>query len=870
MYIESILVENDVRFKAGLGLDKIKIVMNSKNSLNLICGNNGSGKSTLLSSLTPFADEVIEDGEQGRKKIIYRKKKSKIEIEHIYVPKVVKGKATHTVKHYIRKIKGKTKIELNENGNEATFLEAVEEELGITREKMKLIQLGNDMTNIIKMQPSLRKQFISKFIEDIEKYLKKGKIANDKLRTVNDLLDNYTKSLKKLGDKESLKDKLFNIKSNLLELNNNKEKLIQEIAVENKIIEEFSNEDAIYLEKYNTIEKVQVDEEVKKMNYTDIVERISNLEKNVIKNEGELNINEIKKENFNSKIKELNKGISELKLVLDSMSLVELDDDYKKRLEELESKTFSFSMSDESLEDLLNSEYAIKMYYSRVKNTLEKLEVKRSEIDLGIFKSLNFAYINNEISDVVDKIQKNLDELTTITAKIKTNSIELENSFDPPYDYCLNTCPMMKNKKSKSELQKIHDELSKEYQTKLCNDEKYNKYLKQLNISKETYIIIEELMEFDMDFHKNVLKIEDGYVPKKDSIMNHFLQQFSSSNPLIDLSEIEKLFTIINNYKIKKANDEEKRIILEGIKNNYEYNDKLKELTEKEKEMEKIKESYLALNKDNLIINNLINELNIKILSLKSYKEILKDMEDLEFIKNKAMSYEYKLDKYNKSVEKLEEDEKSLRYINGEIDDITKEKEDISAKIKEINKLEKTKDVLDSYYQDCKMVKDSLSTNKGIPTIKIDSFMQKIRFTANEILRDCFEDSSFQFEKFNINSKEFSLPVIVNDKSVSDISKCSSGQKALGMLALSLALYEKTGTKYNIIGLDELDGPLDDVKRRSFLKTCMERFDYMGIDQIFTITHNKAFNDVDSNFILFKGAELDSINNQENIIFKID
>lgn len=869
MYIESILVENDVRFKAGLGLDKIKIVMNNKNSLNLICGNNGSGKSTLLSSLTPFADEVIEDGEQGRKKIIYRKKKSKIEIEHIYVPKVVKGKETHTVKHYIRKIKGKTKIELNENGNEATFLEAVEEELGITPDKMKLIQLGNDMTNIIKMQPSLRKQFVSKFIEDIEKYLKKGKIANDKLRTVNDLLSNYTKSLKKLGDKETHKDKLFSIKSKLLELNNIKEKLIQNIAVKNKTIEEFSNEDAIYLEKYNTIEKVQVDEEIKKMNYADIVERISDLEKIVIKNESELNINEIKKENFDSKLKELNKITSELKLVLDSMSLVELDDDYKKRIEELSSKTFSFSMSDEELVHLLNSEAAIKMYYSRAKNVLEKLEVNKSELYLEIFKSLDFMDIDVRIKVTNNTIQKNLDELTTIAAKIKTNSIELENSFDPPYDYCKNTCPMMKNKKSKSELQKIQEELSNDYNYKLKYDKKLNEYLKQLNLSKETYFIIKEAVDFELEFDKNIMKNKDKTY-EKDSIIKQALMNFVSGKPIIDLSEIEKIFVIINNYKIKKANEEEKRIILEGVKNNSEYNKKLEELTEKEKEIEEIKVSYLALNKDNTIINNLINETNEKINSLKSYKEILKDMEDLEFIKNKANEYKLKLNEYNSAIEKLKEDEIDLRKINDEIDTITKEKEDISAKIKEINKLEKTKNVLDSYYQDCKMVKDSLSTNKGIPTIKIDSFMQKIRFTANEILRDCFEDSSFQFEKFNINAKEFSLPVLVNDKLVSDISKCSSGQKALGMLALSLALYEKTGTKYNIIGLDELDGPLDDVKRRNFLKTCIERFEYMGIDQIFTITHNKAFNDVDSNFILFKGAELDSINNQENIIFKVD
>ena len=168
------------------------------------------------------------------------------------------------------------------------------------------------------------------------------------------------------------------------------------------------------------------------------------------------------------------------------------------------------------------------------------------------------------------------------------------------------------------------------------------------------------------------------------------------------------------------------------------------------------------------------------------------------------------------------------------------------------------------------MVKNSLSTNEGIPTIKIDSFMQSIRFLANEILEDCFESDTFKFDTFVINSKEFRLPVTFNNTSIDDISKCSSGQRALGMLALSLSLYEKTGCKFNIIGLDELDGPLDEHKRRSFLRTCLDRFDELGIDQIFNITHNKAFNDVDANFILFKGSELDSVNNQKNIIFKIE
>ena len=881
MYIESIELKNDARIYSGMQLDEIKFKLNQKNMLNLLYGDNGTGKSSLLGSLSPFPNEVIRKGLKGRKKIVYKKKKSKIEIVHEYLPKKSKGKEGHTCKHYIRKIKNGQKIELNENGNLDSFIQCVKDELGIDPVTLKLIQLGNNMNDIISKQPSMRKSFMSSFVADIEEYLKKEKIASSNLKTINDLLNNYAIQMKKLGNKDDLMDSLIFLEKEISKYTEEKNSLDKEIIISNNYIDEFNNiksKNKEYYDKYRNIQNLKVSYNIKDLDLNKINDDINNLEKTELALNHYISMDNLRKENLNEKISKIESEISEKR---NSINLMELMDDsdisneeIKKAKKTLQSLKGRMKFTEEYKDFILENEPNIKLLESIFNNANEKVNNLLSKVTDK--SEENFKNSTELLIDFDKKYKAVNNEIIKTITNIKILNEKKYNLVNPPKEDCWNICPLLKNQMPLRDLNKNLD-----------NENQYYKSLKDQLIYVEEKIenlkIIEEINSvisqtaFDIKNNSKVfsLLINKDYViniPLIDfeySKINEFLMKnVICDNILFNLSEFDMINNDLNTCKMYKQTSEFLSKVEEIQKNNSEYNN----LKEKIKQLTEEKDNYsLEINNLEKRINENKSSLNItesKLFNLINMKNSIKDLENVDLIETKAKEYEKDLTKYEEVNSKLIDLNSRLKDINSELNELNTKREIISSNLQEIKKLEKTKSVLDEYYQDCKMVRDSLSTNKGIPTVKIDAYMQQIRLRANEILSGCFDDETFEFDKFVINSKEFRMPIINNGDGVEDISKCSSGQKALGMLAMSLAIYERTGTKYNILGLDEVDGQLDEHKRRKFFNIVKDKTAELGISQVIAISHNKAFADVDANFIMFKGAEIDSINNQKNIIFK--
>ena len=183
--IDRIRLENFALIKSGMGLDEIDIdFTKSKYTVSLIIGNNGTGKTALLSNLHPFPylgalearedTDIIIPGSDGRKEIWYSKGNDIYYIEHIYLAPVGK-RTTRQVKCYIQK-NGK---ELNEPGTVKTFNEIVESEFQIEPNFLKLIRLGPNVQNFIKLSFADRKSFISKLLSEVESYMKDYKQAKE-------------------------------------------------------------------------------------------------------------------------------------------------------------------------------------------------------------------------------------------------------------------------------------------------------------------------------------------------------------------------------------------------------------------------------------------------------------------------------------------------------------------------------------------------------------------------------------------------------------------------------------------------------------------------------------------------------------------
>lgn len=254
MQIIDIKLENVAGIYNGMQLDEIYINFDTGNNINLLCGTNGSGKSTLELAMSPFFNVDIRPKKKGQITIRYRKKNTIIKIKHVATPNDNDG---HSVKSYISRMKNNKEIELNENGNVGSFIKAVEEELDITPDKIKLLYLGADIKSIVKMTPTNRKNFISEFTSDADIYLSKIKKVTDDNRALSKLLESCTSAMANLGNETHLLNNAMHIKDYLEEVEN--DIYTKKVAIDNynKIIEDFSNYDKSYVHKNQRIENIK-------------------------------------------------------------------------------------------------------------------------------------------------------------------------------------------------------------------------------------------------------------------------------------------------------------------------------------------------------------------------------------------------------------------------------------------------------------------------------------------------------------------------------------------------------------------------------------------------------------------------------------
>ena len=95
----------------------------------------------------------------------------------------------------------------------------------------------------------------------------------------------------------------------------------------------------------------------------------------------------------------------------------------------------------------------------------------------------------------------------------------------------------------------------------------------------------------------------------------------------------------------------------------------------------------------------------------------------------------------------------------------------------------------------------------------------------------------------------------------------SSAQIAMISMILSFSFLYNSSTKYNILKLDEIDGPLDANNRLMFLDVLNNVMNMMGTEQCIMISHNTELQAEDSDVILLKSSENNDYS-RGNIIWK--
>jgi DNA repair exonuclease SbcCD ATPase subunit len=138
------------------------------------------------------------------------------------------------------------------------------------------------------------------------------------------------------------------------------------------------------------------------------------------------------------------------------------------------------------------------------------------------------------------------------------------------------------------------------------------------------------------------------------------------------------------------------------------------------------------------------------------------------------------------------------------------------------------------------LVKEALSSKKGMSLYYIKNYLGNTEDITNELL-DIAYNGQIYIDNFKITPTEFTIPFYNRGKLIKDVKYASQGEISFLSIALSFGLASQTLSKYNIMLLDEIDGPLDTTNREKFIKIMENQIERIGSEQSFLITHNDMF-----------------------------
>lgn len=879
--MDRIRLENFALIKSGMGLDEIDIdFTKSKYTVSLIIGNNGTGKTALLSNFHPFpylgalearedADIIIPDMD-GHKEVWYSKGDDRYYIEHIYLAPAGK-RTTRQVKCYIQK-NGK---ELNEPGTVKTFNEIVESEFQIEPNFLKLIRLGPNVQNFIKLSFTDRKFFISKLLSEVEDYMKDYKQAKEQAKFLANALKLAVSKRDKLNisdisildtgiarkeemiksrydDKETLTKKFYEYKGSINLDSMETLQTLYDVTLQNienlkDTIKNLDKPKYLHVSTSSATTSEYTDKLVNlNLSHSGIVSQRA-----IILNEKQRVIDLLEAEN---KKLEASKASSELE---------EIQGYVKELTEKIDAfeKSFDISQHDTSISKDVFMSYVdtINIIIYQMKDVFEL-----PETGLQYFRDI---YVDNMVQpNTIDKIEtklrREISELLVQLDRSVSNTKQHRKIADkmctPEGCDMFNECPYYLH---------YHDELvhhSKEDTIKLEFEiDRRNEALTVFNQLKSIQMLLNTIkLEHRMDH---------GYQGIIASIMKRDITEFVDYEAVKSEVEFLEYYEEYVNHKEKRAEYEQQAKVFQ-LSNQLEspdeilsniskltmqlsvFNKQIDELDRKESErLEEIEQTKDLIDDFSRYVEytNEVERLNTELTHTKESRDTLK-----ESLKDK-IEYDEKLAAYNKQVESIEFDISSLE------DSIYHDRVKRTQFIELGQEIEQIK----TRYDIVELLKEAVSTNKGIPLIYINSYFKSLRLVANEIIKDIYEND-FVLEEFVVNDKEFRIPYRTKGVSVRDIRYVSQAESSVATLAISFAMLEQFAYTYNIILLDEVDGPMYKGNKERFFAALEGILSRIHSEQAFIITQSTMFNDYPVNLIITDPSYRSLYEDNMNVIFQ--
>lgn len=857
MIITYLLLKNFANIYTATRLKEIEIDLSkSLNNIVLIIGKNGSGKTSILAELHPFAypgnsdvrnnTSLILEGHDGYKEIHITHEGHDYIIRHNY--KNNKGKII--LKSYFER----DGVELNTNGNVTSFVPLVKGYLSLEPEFLKLTRLGPNVTNLIDMKSTERKNFAPVLLSGMGEY------------------NSYFKKISK--DNNLLHAMIGNVSEKLLRLHmESKEELLSCIKMEESNIKHWEdklNKDTISLGEskgfinalipqgldtfkgeVDNLKNEAAEIKTKLDNYkiaSDKIVRLGSFEselENLFRDKDKATENylqdKIQLANLQEKQNEIQNKISEAQLKLAEMSSEDNRDSLLSEYEKLKAYIDEYK----ELERFVPP--CTKDAFFNLLGLLKTIDDLASTIYTfdrdSIIKAVDLISSGSNVDRYIESELSKLDSKYHLSKAIKNTDEQIRVIFRDP-NCPIHECPYIQYYNEMAKSSNTDNSISEE--TMSIKRDKLTE-IKAIASNIDNILMILKSNEFIL---KNIEMME--YLTA-----NYIFRALKMGESLYDESEMTNLASTIERYEwyVKKKNQlSEIELELSKLNASGNITSLKKELIELNLEAGKIDSE---LNKAHMNVEVSAN----KIVSIEYMIEALKNDEDLkrgkQDLEDRLSAITNEINTRMEIMRTLWDHEENIIKINLCIEEdntqLSKCRDslnELKRTLKEYETLTKEKELLVNKYDDINIIKESLSSSKGIPLLYMQLYLRNAKSYVNELLSFAYPEGEFMIEDFIISPTEFSIPYTKNGITVSDISFASQGERSLVSVALSFALMAQSVKEYNILLLDEMDSPLDYKKKSIFLDILLRHMNLINADQIFLITHSETFEGYPTDVIL--------------------
>lgn len=898
---------NGIGFYSGLNRKVFEVDLHDfyDKEIIVISGSNASGKTTFLSLVHPSVWPT-----NGRRKFIIKDKEGLLIREYtgtdgtvittkcIYKPKKGGG---HSASCYFEIEKpGTEPLELNPNGNVASYEELLYQYFGITKELLTYATYSTDVVNIVHMTDTERKNSVGVLVPNTKRIDFGFNIVNEKYKDLRNLVRNLSQRILAIRDEDSLAADLKRLTKEVGEYSEEREKRIRHVAkIEGRLKEITGGEDVdTIIEEYNQLVmadasrskeinmlRAKILEQYHRMGITpnkedsivfqgidQIPDRIMSYERKLISAEANLANRETHMSRLQEQLDATETELYELESAMYSIQIQDIDElqatkkKYLKELEQMQYTKHPERYADMTYNEIVSFSRIVAMLDTMIQAMYDDYGQQVSEYFSAENWDVYMQQMEHHADELLVKIQSTSTKKDQVYQRLieKRQYMKFQQILDQRPKSCkIDTCPFiataLKWRGVTTEIQELAAQLE-DLDLRLDTMEKEQK-------SVSATLAINGTAQQVISYIRSNWVLMQRYLDIKDEQDLYRAIANGTWGTLLDVMKLKKLAAILSEKNLaneiihQRLPDIEHAIeMAQAYGSNLEL---LQNQAARKKDLKKLLRDQLqeltafkgALEQQRKKYQRRLENWRTLQTNISRYRELVTaQIENHE----EASKRESKINDINRLVQKGREEESNIQHLDKLIQERIPKREQIRLDLDALRRLKIEKEEVEKQFIVFEVIRMIMAPGKGIKKKLIGIYMYEIFQIANQLLLNTF-DGKLYLKEFEITDTAFRIPYVYNGTEAEDICTASGAQQATIASAISLAILSKLVDKYGIYTPDEPDSPLNPKNRDRYISVILQQARYVGIAQTILITQdpNRYESQPSTGFLAFPGSDVD-------------